>query len=723
MALVSVIIPARNAVRTIGRALRSLASDATVISEILLVDDGSEDNTAASAQATATRFRLPLKIIRIQAGSAGTARNAGMAVAQSEYVYFLDSDDELMSGGLELLVEALHATVHAGMAVGANIRRTDGRADKLKKPFGFSAEPMANARACMRNKIWPIAMGSALVRRQAIGAARFPQRPSLDEDTIFWAAVMTRTGVVTVSSAVLVYHHDEARMTERFVRNPNASFEAVSDALETLSGFGIPSQDIEWRKAWVALRIARQLIIAGKHREAARFVERAQQDKALSRSWKVLQYRFRILAGKMGLLNVQAPARPAAVLRPPNQRSFLLVTHDPVWPPVSGSELRNWRIACALARFGSVTIASVRSSLMPVDHGIAAIKCVSLAPNGSGERAISSLRARVEPRLTVGTSEKLRALANDQRPDVTVFSGAMLSTLLNTAKPFTRHLVLDMQNVESDLLLQSAKSQPVMTRLRTAWDARRLRSLEKRVMDTADQVFVCSRQDRDRLIIMTGTKRLVTIIPNIMPKPDEAEEPVRKFAYKTGGFPVILFAGHLGYWPNVDAVSRLATRVFPLIRQHYHGAKLVLAGRSPKSAVLALARLDGIELVENPQDMTQLYRQADIAILPIGSGGGTRIKILEAMQFAVPVVATRLAAEGLDLAEGKDYLCGESDEELANAAISLLQDETRYDALRRRARMTARARFGDETFNESVRDSLDRASAFGIDITIRQTAH
>jgi O-antigen biosynthesis protein len=119
MALVSVIIPARNAVRTIGRALRSLVADATVISEIILVDDGSEDDTAASALATATRFGLPLKTVRIQAGSAGTARNAGMALAQAEYVYFLDADDELMSGGLEQLVEALHGSANAGMAVGA----------------------------------------------------------------------------------------------------------------------------------------------------------------------------------------------------------------------------------------------------------------------------------------------------------------------------------------------------------------------------------------------------------------------------------------------------------------------------------------------------------------------------------------------------------------------------------------------------------------------------
>jgi len=91
--------------------------------------------------------------------------------------------------------------------------------------------------------------------------------------------------------------------------------------------------------------------------------------------------------------------------------------------------------------------------------------------------------------------------------------------------------------------------------------------------------------------------------------------------------------------------------------------------------------------------------------VPLESGGGTRIKVLEAMVEGVPVVATRLAVEGLDLAEGLDYLAAETDEDLAGAAASLLQDAERAQAMSERARVRALSGFGDM----AIDDAIDRA--------------
>src|SRR5215217_2217988 len=100
---VSVVIPARNAARTIDKTLSSLVPDRSLLAEILLVDDGSTDGTAAAALGSARAHGLPLEILSVRLGSAGAARNQGIAHAKGKFIFMLDADDELVAGGLSLL--------------------------------------------------------------------------------------------------------------------------------------------------------------------------------------------------------------------------------------------------------------------------------------------------------------------------------------------------------------------------------------------------------------------------------------------------------------------------------------------------------------------------------------------------------------------------------------------------------------------------------------------
>ena len=93
--------------RVSGATLRSLIPDSRLIEEILLVDDGSDDQTASIALDSAQRYGLPVEVVSVSLGSAGAARNIGIARARGKAIFFLDADDELIEGGLSLLHEAL----------------------------------------------------------------------------------------------------------------------------------------------------------------------------------------------------------------------------------------------------------------------------------------------------------------------------------------------------------------------------------------------------------------------------------------------------------------------------------------------------------------------------------------------------------------------------------------------------------------------------------------
>ncbi|MCX7303476.1 MAG: glycosyltransferase family A protein [Hyphomicrobiales bacterium] len=294
--MISVVIPARNAAGTIGAALSSLDADRQLIGEILLIDDGSDDSTVAEARTIAERDGLPLEIMRVGFGNAGAARNAGIAKARGDCIFFLDADDQVIPGGVALLRDALRAHPEAGLAVGASIHRAS-HSQKFKVPGAYGADRTANARAYLLNELRSITVGSALVSAKATVGVRFPERIGLDEDTLYWAAILTRARVATIEQPVLVYNLDQERMAERFVANPRKVFLDIALELEALQAFGIDKATLRKRKVFIAQRIARHLIRRRRFEDAARMMRAVPIRLGRRHDFKSLQYRARIAFG------------------------------------------------------------------------------------------------------------------------------------------------------------------------------------------------------------------------------------------------------------------------------------------------------------------------------------------------------------------------------------------------------------------------------------------
>jgi O-antigen biosynthesis protein len=706
---ISVIIPARNAEATIGRALRSLVPDRDLLREILLIDDGSEDATAEVARATASRCQLPLTILRIRAGSAGAARNAGIDQSTGEFLFFLDADDEVLARSLGLLYQRLQNAPSDGVAIGASIRRTEGRPDKLKTPVGYGKDRRENAHGYLTNRMWPIAVGSALVRTSAVADLRFPTSANLDEDTCYWAAVLARAGAVSTSDPVLLYLHDELRMSERFTRSPRHTLLAISRELDNLERLGIDRQVLQWRKSWIALRITRQLIMRRQFADADRMLRAVRSHPAFRWTWKAFQYSLRIELGTLSqkLRRARATGKTTGNRAADGPLRTLILTADPAVPPVSGAELRNWQNAFSASQIGPVTIASVRAirESPGIDQGNLEIAALSESGPSRG-RSLARRRTSIDIRIPRTAVGRLVALMRQFKPDAVIVEGLPLFPLLKYLRPLCRTLVLDMHNVESHVSaqMQSSARRRALARIFPG-DATRLLRMERKAIGIVDRVWVCSHQEEDRIRRLIRVGIPVDVVPNGIPRfsaPSElpASPPLE------AGWPVILFVGHLGYPPNVDAAQRLAREILPRVRQDLPGASLILAGRFPAPPVQALAAIPGVVLEANPPDISVLLCRAHLTAIPLRWGGGTRLKILEAMAWGLPVVASPRAVDGLDLADGHDFLMAESDDEFAGRIIALASDQRRIKALRQAAYAKAIRLYGPAAIKQAVRKGL-----------------
>jgi glycosyltransferase involved in cell wall biosynthesis len=135
----------------------------------------------------------------------------------------------------------------------------------------------------------------------------------------------------------------------------------------------------------------------------------------------------------------------------------------------------------------------------------------------------------------------------------------------------------------------------------------------------------------------------------------------------------ILFVGAMDYNANVDAAVWFARQVWPLVRGH-SGLVLTFVGRSPAAAVRALADNPGIQVTGTVADVRPFYREALLQVVPLRTGAGTRLKILESMAAGVPVVSTALGAEGLRVRPGEHLLLAESPQEFRDAILRLVND-------------------------------------------------
>jgi glycosyltransferase involved in cell wall biosynthesis len=171
----------------------------------------------------------------------------------------------------------------------------------------------------------------------------------------------------------------------------------------------------------------------------------------------------------------------------------------------------------------------------------------------------------------------------------------------------------------------------------------------------------------------------------------------------------VLFVGSLDWLPNVDGLRWFVAEVWPLVRRDQPEARLRLVGRNPTSEIQSLAEHPGVELVGPVPDTRPWLADSEVSIVPLRIGGGTRLKVFEAMAMGLPVVSTPLGAEGLQVQSGEHLLLAEGAEKVAEAVVRLLRSEELRMALGRAARNLVVTRFSSESVARQFEAVCQRA--------------
>jgi glycosyltransferase involved in cell wall biosynthesis len=349
------------------------------------------------------------------------------------------------------------------------------------------------------------------------------------------------------------------------------------------------------------------------------------------------------------------------------------------YPPDNGSKLRVYHLLRALSEAHAVTLASfafdtarpdepsdlrawcqdVRVvALNPFAANRASTLRTFLSPGPVTSRSIPAMSHLVAHNLRSGTFDAIIASTET----TAVYSVQTRKVLQGTAR------ILELHNSLTRWMKGRYTEQGrSLQRLRCWASWQKTRRYEARLFGRFDLVTMVSEQDRRVCLTdLPGYQGGVEVVSNGV-----------DCDYNLGGLTrsqpdTMVFNGSLTYSANYDAMQWFLAEIYPRIRARIPSASLVITGSTKGVSTAGLALDPSVRLTGYVEDVRLPVAEAAACVTPIRQGGGTRLKILEAMALGTPVVATSKAAEGLDVTDGEHLLLADSPESFARHTIELL---------------------------------------------------
>ena len=350
------------------------------------------------------------------------------------------------------------------------------------------------------------------------------------------------------------------------------------------------------------------------------------------------------------------------------------------WPLTSGNRLRDYHLAQELAKRASVTFVEMcrpgeKPSSPPSNCRF--VEIISLK-KGFGYTPGKIFRGLIGPvPLTVlnytqsRSAAQLAGLLARRRFDTVQIEGVHLSNYLPViqAAPNRPAILVDWHNIESELVWQYLENTSFWPkRLMARRTARLLERIEMMMLERWKTHSVASERERQKLLSWCPSAH-VNAIPNGVDTHFFSAAQISEIGrnnYAPVSKPSILFVGSMDYHANIEGVTSFTREIWPEIAEKHPELEFIIVGRHPSPEVRALAS-ERIRVTGTVEDVRPFYASATAVVVPLRVGSGTRLKILEAMAAGVPVVSTRLGAEGIDATHGIHLLLADDRAEMVAA--------------------------------------------------------
>src|SRR5450432_65869 len=346
---------------------------------------------------------------------------------------------------------------------------------------------------------------------------------------------------------------------------------------------------------------------------------------------------------------------------------ILFVSPRQCWPPLTGARLREYHLLRSLA--GQAQLTHVFFSQPPL-----------LSP--SADFPLCPITLSVPQPSLYTPAKVVRGLLGKWPLPVVNYMAPEMETTIKTiltevpfdlihldsihmaayapmiARATRAPIVYDWHNIESEVMRRySAIVNSPLRKLYAAVTASRLSTLERRLLRDGFGHLVCSEREREQLHQIVPGARIAVIENGVDTIFFSSFEDVPQKRFR------LVYVGSMNYLANIEAVTLFVRNVWPLVLTEFPNWRLTVVGSNPTPTVLALSNETNVEVTGTVPDVRTFYREAVAAIVPLCTGGGTRLKILEAMAAGVPVVSTSLGAEGLGVSPGHNILIADKDEE------------------------------------------------------------
>ena len=382
---------------------------------------------------------------------------------------------------------------------------------------------------------------------------------------------------------------------------------------------------------------------------------------------------------------------------------ILWLKSDLLVPLDKGGKLRTWHLMRHLARRHEITYLAFAddSVRMPdlLEMGHVASRVVTVrreeAPKGSlkfytgvARHVIDRLPYAIAKYRSEAYRSTLVKLLDEHPVDLIVCD--FLVPAVNLPDRLPCPAVLFTHNVEAEIWRRHTEQQTsAIERWLYGLQHKRMLAFERDTLARFDAVLAVSEQDRNTFeqLYPGATRSPAFVVPTgVDASYFSADE-------HDSNRPRLVFTGSMDWLPNEDAMTFFCRDVLPLIRARVPGVELTIVGREPTRGVRNLAAQHGVVVTGRVDDVRPFVREAAVYIVPLRIGGGTRLKIFEAMAMGKAVVSTTVGAEGLPVVHDRHLLIADDPQAFANATVRLLEDSSCRTRLGRAARDLVATRF------------------------------